>query len=67
MLASIPVFTVTTTLTEEPQTLVASVTPTGIAMRVVFERGEGAVVLQLAESGAVVRALVVYCVPAGKV
>jgi len=54
-----PVLTVTTILIDELEVPTANVPPTGKAIRVVFESGAGAVALQVAASGDVVRALVV--------
>src|SRR6478672_5504627 len=66
--ALIPVFTVTTILMDELQVPPeARVAPSGKAMRVVLESGAGAEDDQVADRGAVVSALVVYNVPAGKV
>ena|SRR5438128_1298012 len=67
--ASMPVFTVTIMLIEEAQVLAARLAPTGKAMRDVFESGEGAVALQVADNGATVNGLTVlsaYRVPTGK-
>src|ERR1041384_7242306 len=65
--ALMPVFTVTTRLMDELQAPEVNVAPTGKAMRVVFDSGEGAVDDQVADNGAVERAEVVYNVPAGNV
>src|SRR5436190_24150389 len=65
--ALMPVFTVTTILMDELQAPAARVAPTGKAMRVAEESGAGAEEDQVADRGAVVSALVVYNVPAGKV
>src|SRR6266496_1364509 len=65
VVASTPVFTVTIMLMAELDEPVVSVAPTGKAMRVVLESGDGAVELQVADSGEVLSGLVVYKVPAG--
>src|SRR5207249_3808781 len=65
--ASMPVLTVTIMSMAELEAPAARVAPTGKAIRVVLERGAGAVLLQVADNGAVVSALVVYKVPFGNV
>src|SRR5229473_2322590 len=63
--ASMPVFTVTVMLMAELDEPTVNVAPAGKAMRVVFESGDGAVALQVADNGAVESESVVYSVPAG--
>src|SRR5438874_11056277 len=68
--ALMPVWTGTIMLTDElhaqPADGAGSVAPTGNAILVVEESGAGAVHDHVADIGAVVRAVVVYNVPAGK-
>src|SRR6185312_1836601 len=64
--ALMPVFTVTTILIDELEAPTTSVAPTGKAMRVTVFNG-GAELTQVADNGAVVKAVVVYSVPAGNV
>jgi len=54
-----PVFTVTVMLMAELDEPTVNVAPAGKAMRVVFESGEGAVALHVADKGAVVSGLTV--------
>ena len=65
--ALMPVFTVTTTSIPDEQLETVRVAPTGKAMRVAVDNGEGALDVQVADNGSVDNALVVYSVPAGKV
>src|SRR5882724_2490232 len=65
--ALMPLLTVTIMLTEVAQVAAVKVAPTGNAILVVLESGTGAVDDQIADSGAVDSAVVVYKVPTGKV